>query len=161
MIAVVNLDLTAPVIAFSGNAGTYTVDQIVNISCKPSDALSGLASSSCPGANGPAYSFPLGANQLSAMAMDRAGNQQNATTSFSVSVTFDSLANLTKQFVSQPGVANSMNAKLAAAAAAAGRGDMNAKAGAIGAYENELSAQTGKAIGASEAAMLKGFADSL
>jgi hypothetical protein len=150
----IKVDKTAPAITFSGNAGSYTIDQLVAITCTATDAVSGIASSTCPGASGPADGFHLGANQLQANAMDKAGNSSALTTSFTVSVTFDSLAALTNQFISQHGIANSLTAKLSAAAAAAARGDMNAEAAELNAYANEVSAQTGKALTASQAAIL-------
>jgi len=68
--------------------------------------------------------------------------------------TFSGLCALTRQFVSKPGVANSLCAKLAAAQAAAERGDAKAKAGALGAYINEVSAQRDKSISAANATLL-------
>ena len=100
------IDKTPPVITFTGNAGTYTVDQTVSITCSVSDALSGVRSDTCPGASGAAYTFPLGLNTLSATATDFAGNVSNLSTNFTVIVTFSSLANLTQQFVSQHGIAS-------------------------------------------------------
>jgi hypothetical protein len=149
-----SIDKTPPSITFSGNAGAYTVDQTVAITCLAADALSGIASSTCPRASGPAYLFPLGLNSLAALATDRADNQASVSTSFTVSVTFDSLANLTLRFVTEGGLANSLVAKLSAAARAAARGDSSAKAGSLGAYANELSAQSGKALTPSQAAIL-------
>ena len=59
---------------------------------------------------------------------------------------FDGLCSLTKQFVSQDGIAVSLCAKLDAAKAAASAGDLGAKQGAFQAYENEISAQAGKTL---------------
>ncbi len=59
---------------------------------------------------------------------------------------FDGLCSLTKQFVSQDGIAVSLCAKLDAAKAAASAGDLDAKQGALQAYENEISAQAGKTL---------------
>jgi hypothetical protein len=86
--------------------------------------------------------------------MDKAGNSSALSTSFTVSVTFDSLAALTNQFISQHGIANSLTAKLSVAGAAAARGDFNAESGELNAYANEVSAQTGKALTASQAGIL-------
>jgi len=95
----VRIDRTAPVIVFSGNAGTYSVDQTVAITCAASDALSTLASSSCPAANGPAYTFPVGTTTLDATATDRADNTANVRTSFTTTVSAEALCTLTRRFV--------------------------------------------------------------
>ena len=91
-------DANGPVIAFAGNAGTYSVDQTVSITCSATDAMSGIASSSCPSASGEAYSFAIGANSLAATASDQAGNQSSATASFTVAVTTDGLCALTTRW---------------------------------------------------------------
>ncbi|HEU4989380.1 MAG TPA: vWA domain-containing protein, partial [Gemmatimonadaceae bacterium] len=70
----VKRDATPPALAFSGNAGTYGVSQVVNISCSASDATSGLASSTCPEVSDSAYTLALGGHTLSATATDHAGN---------------------------------------------------------------------------------------
>lgn len=95
----VRVDLTSPAVAFAGNAGTYSVDQTVAITCSASDALSGIAGSTCPSVNGPAYGFPLGANTFVATATDVAGNTGAASTTFTVTVTPGSLCTLTTKFV--------------------------------------------------------------
>ncbi|HWT45077.1 MAG TPA: hypothetical protein VN085_03885, partial [Vicinamibacterales bacterium] len=98
-------DATAPTITFTGNAGTYTVDQHISITCAASDATSGLANSTCEDVSADAYTLALGTNTISATASDVAGNVARATTSFDVQVTFASLAALTDQWVSNAGVA--------------------------------------------------------
>ena len=95
----VQLDKSAPTVTYGGNAGSYTVDQRVNITCLAADALSGIDSTTCQNAAGPADSFPLGANSLSATATDRAGNVGTGSAAFTVAVTPASLAALTMQFV--------------------------------------------------------------
>ena len=143
----VKRDATVPAIAFSGNAGSYTVDQAVAISCSATDATSGIASESCPGASGDAYTFAIGANTLNATATDQAGNGASASASFTVAVTSGSLCALTKRFVSQHGVANSMCKQL--------------ENGAVGAYVNHVKAQSGKSVSAAHAAILIGLAGKL
>jgi hypothetical protein len=95
----VKRDATDPAVAFSSQAGAYTVDQTVAFTCSVSDATSGLASSACAPVNALAYTFPLGLNNVSRGATDRAGNDRTASSSFSVSVTPASLCSLNKQFV--------------------------------------------------------------
>ena len=140
-------DSTPPIVTWSGNAGTYAVDQTVDISCSASDALSGIASKDCAAIIGPAYSFDLGVNTFSASAADNAANSTSAQTTFTVLVTSDSLSNLTAQFVQDAGVAQSLLLKLAA--------------GHLGAYEREVAALAGKKLTAQQAAILIRLAQAL
>lgn len=148
------LDATAPTVTYAGNAGAYTVDQDVNITCSAADNLSGVASTTCADVAGPAYSFALGSNSFSASATDNAGNSGTGATSFTVTVTTASLCTLTERFVSQAGIANSLCAKLRAAAASAARGNTNAKQNQLNAYINEVQAQSGKAVSSANADIL-------
>jgi hypothetical protein len=154
-------DATKPIVAFSGNQGSYTIDQTISITCSATDAMSGIASSSCPSASGDAYTFPLGTNSLSASATDNAGNASSASTSYTVSVTYQSLCALTKRWVSNAGVASSLCAKLTAAEQSDARGNAQSKAGQMGAYSNEIRAQTGKSLTSARAALLLSFAAAL
>jgi hypothetical protein len=153
----VKRDASAPLIAFSGST-SYTVDQTVAISCSATDPTSGIATQSCPAASGAAYTFALGSNTLNASATNGAGLTASASLSFSVTVDYASLAALTASFVTNPGVANALNAKLTAAATAP---NASARAGMLRAYMNEVRAQTGKSISAEHAAILLALAASL
>jgi hypothetical protein len=134
-------DATKPMIGYAGNAGSYTVDQTVAITCSASDAMSGLASSTCANIGGAAYTFAIGANGYSASASDNAGNTNSASASFTVAVTSGSLCTLVQRWVSNAGVANSMCVKL--------------RQGSYGAFRNEVSAQGGKKfLSAEHAAIL-------
>lgn len=95
-------DATAPTTTYANNAGTYTVDELVDISCRAADAGSGVATDTCALVSAPAYSFPLGANTLSSTAVDVAGNTGLGSTTFTVAVTPRSLCNLTLRFVRKP-----------------------------------------------------------
>jgi hypothetical protein len=145
------LDTRAPTIAFAGNQRSYTVDQVVRITCVASDALSGIASDTCKSVTAPAYSFPLGVNTLTATATDRAGNAGSGATAFTVSVTSASLSRLTSRFVTKPGVAHSLNVKLAHAA----------RPGALAAYVHEVRAQAGKSLSVEQAGILTRLARAL
>lgn len=157
----INIDKTAPVVTYGGNAGSYTVDQSVSITCTPSDALSGVASSTCAPVTGPAYSFTVGANSFTASATDRAGNTGTGTTSFKVAATFDTLCALTQHFTTDPNRANSLCSKLTNAQAQATAGNTNAKNNILGAYKNELAAQSGKTFTPAQVVILTRWASSL
>ena len=68
--------------------------------------------------SGPAYSFGLGSHTFSATATDVAGNTGSGQTTFTVVVTFDSLANLVDRFSTNDDVTAGLIDKLAAAATA-------------------------------------------
>lgn len=136
----VKRDATPPSITFAGNAGSYSVEQGVNISCTATDLMSGLAESHCPGVVRNAYELAVGVNTLNASASDNAGNTATASASFTVTVTAEGLCALVGRFVANKGIANSLCVKL--------------RNGSTGAFRNELRAQTGKAITAEQAAIL-------
>lgn len=74
---------------------------------------------------------------------------------------YESLRNLHACYISSAGVANALNAKVDAAEAAEQRGNQNAKAGALNAYQNQVRAQTGKAITADHARVLLSISQTL
>jgi hypothetical protein len=150
----VKRDATKPVLGFTGNAGTYLVDQTVAISCSASDAMSGIATSDCPIVSAAAYTFALGTNTLAASATDRAGNSAAATTSFVVRATAASVCSLTRAWVSQPGLPSAMCQMLDAAALATARNDMPGRETAVNGYESAVRAQIGKNVSAEHAEVL-------
>ena len=93
------VDRKAPTVTYTGNAGSYQVGDTIAITCTPADDLSGLASSTCANANGPAWAFGAGVHALSATATDNVGNIGSGSTSFTVAANPGSLCQLTKQFV--------------------------------------------------------------
>jgi hypothetical protein len=95
----INLDSKAPTVTFGSHPTSYPVDQTVTISCSASDALSGLATTSCQNVSAPASSFLVGGNTVSASATDKAGNVGSASTTFTVTVTPSSLCTITGRFV--------------------------------------------------------------
>jgi len=95
----IDVDRTAPIVTYSGNAGTYSIDQVVSITCAALDALSGVVSSTCAGVNASAMSLGLGPHTLSATATDRAGNTGAGSTTFTVVATPEALCRLTRQLV--------------------------------------------------------------
>jgi hypothetical protein len=155
------IDKTPPVVIYAGNLGNYTVEQTINIMCSVQDGLSGVASSTCQNIVGPAYIFALGMNSFSATASDCAGNIGTGSTTFIVRISYDSLATLVNQFVTKQGIITSLLAKLEAAKAAEARGNANAKTGAIGAFINEVQAQSSKTISEQNATVLIALAKAL
>jgi hypothetical protein len=97
----VKRDAAVPTVTYAGNAGAYTVDQVLAISCTAADPApgSGLASTTCSSITGPAYTFGVGSHRFSASATDNAGNTGTSSTSFTVTVTPASLGSLTTQFI--------------------------------------------------------------
>ncbi|HWB21689.1 MAG TPA: lamin tail domain-containing protein [Gaiellaceae bacterium] len=93
------IDTVAPTVTLAGNKGSYGILDTVAISCTAADALSGVASPTCTGANGAAWTFGAGAHTLNAQAADKAGNIGSASTTFTVTVKPTDLAKLTTQFV--------------------------------------------------------------
>jgi hypothetical protein len=149
----INVDLTPPLVTYSGNAGTYTVDQTINIACIASDALSGVASSTCSKISAPAWSFPLGANSRTANAIDVAGNTGSGSTTFKVIVTHGSLDNLIVRFFGSD--ANDASSLIAKA------DKIGLSAGALQAFDQEVDAKTGKPLTTAQAALLKRLAAAL
>jgi regulation of enolase protein 1 (concanavalin A-like superfamily) len=84
----VQIDTTQPVVAYTGNAGTYTPFQTVSIHCSATDPTPGSgidpSATSCVDVNGPAYSFGLGPHTFDATATDLAGNTASTSTTFTV-----------------------------------------------------------------------------
>jgi hypothetical protein len=158
--ATVKVDQTAPTVSYTGG-GTYTVDQDVSIGCSSSDALSGVASDTCAGVSADAWSLGLGTHSLSATATDNAGNTGSGSTSYTVKVDATSLCNLVTRWAKNAGLANSLCVKLQAAAAAGARGQTKTHDNNIAAFDNEVSAQSGKGFTAAQAALLVQFAAAL
>jgi hypothetical protein len=158
-LAHISIDTTAPTVAYAGNAGVYTVDATVAITCSASDGLSGLVSTTCANVSGPAWSFGLGTTSRSASALDRAGNTGNGSTSFTVLVTEASLDNLITRFFGNGQTGSSgLIAELDAIVTAP---TANAKTGKLGAFDNEVDAKLGNPLTAAQAALLKQFAAAL
>lgn len=155
------VDTTDPTVTYTGNAGAYTVDQQVHITCSTDDNLSGVASDTCADVTGHAYSFPLGPNTFSATAVDNAGNDGYGETTFTVSVDPDSLCSLTGQFIDQKGVVKALCAILDAAKAAEERGDQEARAGQVQAYINAVAAQRDKLLTSEQTEVLIELAQAL
>jgi len=161
----VSIDLTAPRIAFDVVDGTeFTVDQNVTIGCEATDELSGIAAATCNLDQVPAYELGLGEHTFSASATDHAGHVTSASITAIITVNYDSLARLAGMWFEESGhgdVAASLIEKLDAAKDSASRGNSKAKEGQLGAFVNQVNAQSGKAITAKQADVLISFAAAL
>ena len=78
-----------------------------------------------------------------------------------VEVTYASLCALVRSYVDDADVADSLCSKLAAAEAAAARGNANGKRGSLAAFVKQVEAQSGKSMTAAEAATLAELAKAL
>src|SRR5882724_5666799 len=159
----VNIDQTNPIVTFMGG-GTYTVEQTVNISCAASDALSGIASSTCgPNVTGPAYSYALGTvYNYSATATDKAGNVGKGSTSFTVNVgTALNLANLVRKFELKATIAATMVSTLQSAYTAFASGNVKSGDNQLSAFISQVIAQQGKSLTVTQANLLIQYAKAL
>lgn len=139
--ATVRLDLTAPTILFSGNAGHYDLMDEVTIDCVVSDSLSGIASATCPGASGPAWSFTLGSpNTLNASATDVADNEATSSTSFTVDVTAGGVHALIDLFSTDPTVQANVHRLFEGVV----RADASARRARVTAFERYVLRQVGR-----------------
>ncbi|MEA2341050.1 MAG: hypothetical protein QOG11_1127 [Solirubrobacteraceae bacterium] len=104
---VVPVDTVAPTISWTGNAGTYDVDQPIWIHCDANDPAPsmGLVVISCDGVDPSAtsYGFGLGPHLLNAVAHDRAGNITSRTTAFVVIATPGGVGRLLAKLVKASG----------------------------------------------------------
>jgi len=143
----VKLDKGAPQVVFIGNAGTYTVDQNIDIQVDAQDSLSGVASITGNGVNGPAYTFPIGkAIDVTGSAVDVADNAAQGNTSFTVRVTFASVRALIRRLIVNPRVRSAVLLLLNAAEAASVRGNLEVRRAQLRALINLIRAQRGRLI---------------
>ncbi|TMC54835.1 MAG: HYR domain-containing protein [Chloroflexi bacterium] len=123
------------------------------------DNAPGAVSISCTPASG--SMFAVGTTAVVCTATDVSGN--SATASFNVTAqnTFDSLCRVTQAEASNEGVAHSLCVKLQGAADAVAAGDPAAADGKLGAYINEVEAQSDKSLTSQQAQDLAGLAQLL
>jgi hypothetical protein len=171
----INIDQTAPEITYSVEDGTeFTVDQYISITCQATDALSGVASSTCEDVSVPAYELGLGSHTYTAEGEDVAGNTSMKSVTINVIVNFDSLGELTKLFltgddietakvntVEETNKGNSLIVKLEAAKAAHEQGNKSARDGQLNAFIKEVSASMNKDFTDYQAQILIKFAEVL
>jgi predicted extracellular nuclease len=141
-----DVDRTAPAIAWTGNAGTYTVDQTIAITCTATDPLSGIVTASCPSVSGPAWQH-IGTNTLNGSATDRAGNAATASTTYRVVVTIPGIIRLLLAQVQDRATRDFLQQKL--------------EQGQLQAAQNHLAAKAGKTIPVTTAFILSVLISSL
>ena len=111
----VNVDTTSPDLTITG-ARTYSINEHVTVTCTASDSLSGIAFLDCPELDLPAASLVPGDHVVTATAIDVAGNTTEVQATVTVTVTPDSLCDLTSQYLGDGpgsnGLANSSCAQL-------------------------------------------------
>jgi fibronectin type 3 domain-containing protein/lysophospholipase L1-like esterase len=160
-----NLDQTGPEITFSVADGVEIgVDQLVEITSKAEDALSGVDASKDVEVSKPGYELGLGSHSFTAEAVDVAGNRTSKSIHVVVVVDYDGLSSLTNQFLSANGNKanlNSFESKLMAAKESEEKGNTAAHNGQLQAFMNQVNAQSGKALTEEQAKMLRKLAQSL
>ena len=152
----IKIDKTAPIITFNGNAGTYTVDQTILVTCVASDTLSGIATTSCPTvASGPATNYVgttgVTSTTFIATATDDADNSTTASTTFTVTVTADGICRLSASLATADDICTQ-------ATSIATAPNATAKAGKVSAFDKFVAAQSGKSIPADLATLLSRLA---
>jgi hypothetical protein len=105
--------------------------------------------------------FPHGTTTLTYSATDAAGNTATATQAVTVTPTTASVCAVARSFVGNAGVANSLCAKLDAAAAAQARGNMNAHDNVIDAFVRHVNALRHAWLDDAQADQLIGFVGGL
>lgn len=156
----VDIDKSAPNISISSPQGQdYAHTANLTTAWVSADSLSGIATDSGkldgnPVSNGQAvdlFFLSLGQHTLAVNASDKAGNTTQASVTFNVVATLDSLMDATNRacslgWISKAGICTSLRVELKAAQAASKRGSLVAARGLLKAYLNELRAQNGKAV---------------
>lgn len=161
----IKLDQTGPVITFSVEDGAeYGVDEMVEITFKAEDALSGIDTSTDTKISNPGYELGLGTHSFSAESVDGAGNRSSQSINIVVIVDYDRLTSLTGQFLTENGSAknlNSFESKLMAAKQSEAQGNTSALNGQLQAFMNQVKAQSGKAFTEGQVSILIELAESL
>lgn len=96
--ATIRIDKTLPAITWTGDA-TYGINDLVEVDCAATDALSGIDVANCPSVSAPAYLFIPGANAVSATATDLAGNTRVSSFTFTIQVTTTNIGALACTFL--------------------------------------------------------------
>lgn len=161
----INMDSSSPIITFTVEDGTeFGIDEEINVTCEAVDALSGIESSTCKENTQPAYQLGVGTHEFTAEAIDLAGNKTNSSISIEVVVDYDSLANLTQQFLKENGEEANFQPylkKLEAAKKSAEKNNTKARNGQLNAFINHVKAKTEKELTTDQANYLIQFTEEL
>jgi hypothetical protein len=84
--------------------------------------------------------FPHGTTTITYTATDASGITASATQTVTVNATTTSVCAIVRSYIASAGIANSLCAKLEAAAAARARGNVNAHDNVLDAFANEVNA---------------------
>jgi hypothetical protein len=153
-------DTTAPVITVqTPTLDTYRHDETFQVAVDVTDEMSGVydVAITLDGeavANGDEVNlldFALGEHTLAVRAEDTAGNVSEATVTFTVEATLQSLRGTVERFIADgaikdEGVGNSLLAKIDGAIASEGRGQRQVAAKQLAAFSAEVKAQRGKHV---------------
>lgn len=147
---VVVADTTPPVLVVPANIAvdaTSPSGAVVNYAATATDAVDPNPVVNCAPPSG--STFPVGTIAVTCNATDASGN--SATASFSVTVfgateQIADLIDLVNSFNLRQGIENSLDAKLRNLLSAAGAGNVTTACNLLGAFINEVQAQSGKAI---------------
>jgi hypothetical protein len=159
-VATARIDGTAPVITFTGKSD-YSLLDTVAITCAVSDVTSGLVSSTCPSASGPAWSFGPGSHTLAATAVDAAGNTVSVSQSFTITASTSTLGDLIASFTTHNGTRTALNAQLTNFQRSKERGQVTAAAAQLDAFRKGVNDRIGQQFTAAQAALLVAFANTL
>jgi hypothetical protein len=132
----IRIDRTPPQISFTGNKGSYAVDETIDISVRATDSLSGVASVTPPNIKVEAGDYSPGRNSIGVRATDNSGNASLADATFTVVVTYDSLGSLTRRWYAPGSGLEAASFHLKEAEKAAAAGDAAGKAANIAAYQS-------------------------
>lgn len=167
--ATIKVDKTPPVVNVSTDQLEYTRVQpfVVHYTCTDPQPGSGIANCTATfnnqsvqdGQTMDLFWLDLGLYSVNARGEDNAGWVTTKSASFQLIATIESLQatvdRLCKEnYITNKGVCNSLRQKLDAALAARNRGQTNAAVNILQALQNEVNAQTGKAIKPEAARML-------
>jgi hypothetical protein len=151
----INIDKTAPVVTYSSHPATYGVADTVNITCSATDALSGVATTTCVTINAPAFGFTLGANTVSATATDLAGNTGSGSTQFTVVVTGAGICQLVTAWGTDPRLARGACELLSYADRAVAGGNPQEAAALLTFLQHAAARDSGRAITADQSALFQ------
>lgn len=157
----IKLDLSEPELHLQGES-SYTIDQLVSITCSATDVTSSVYGTPCDGSllQTQAYLLDPGENKVTVTAEDLAGHQATASHAFTVTATFDGLKSLTNAFLQETGdiasesVAKSYNKKLEQAKEKADSGHIEAASGIMNGYIGQVRGHAGKFFTEEQASIL-------